>query len=53
MFGKELAKFVGHYNTYALDGGTGEIKWKHEAGDFEQKQPDVVSCLYHNHAQKK
>ena len=24
-----------HFSTYALDGKTGALKWKHEPGDFE------------------
>ena len=26
---------VDHYSTYGLDGATGEVRWKHEPGDFE------------------
>ena len=33
-----MAKYVGHFTSYALNGGTGEIRWKHEPGDFETKQ---------------
>ena len=33
-----MARYVGHFTTYALDGGTGKIRWKHEPGDFEKKQ---------------
>ena len=42
-----LAKFVGHFTSYALDGGTGKIKWIHEPGDFEinSEQDDEVRIV--------
>lgn len=34
----ESAKYLGHFTTYVLDGKTGELKWKHEPGDFEAQR---------------
>ncbi len=26
---------MGHYSTYAIEGKSGKLLWKHEPGDFE------------------
>lgn len=35
-----------HYSTYALDGATGDLRWKHEPGDFEVDPAYYLVCMY-------
>ena len=37
---------VDHYSTYALDGATGDLRWKHEPGDFEVDPAYYLVCMY-------
>ena len=41
---RSLQPVFDHYSTYALDGSTGDLRWKHEPGDFEVEPAYYLVC---------